>query len=41
MHYSCAMTALKVTLLADEEGADVEGAEEVRGDAVSIHIRFG
>ena len=28
MHCSCAMTALKVTPPADEEGVDVEGAEK-------------
>ena len=41
MHYNCAMTASRVTSLADEEGADVEGAKEVEGAAVSIRGRFG
>ena len=36
MHYICAMTASRVTPPIDEKGADVEGAEEVRGVAVSI-----
>ena len=36
MHYSCAMTALKVTPPANEEGANVEGAEEVEGAVVSV-----
>ena len=37
MHISCAMMALKVTPLAEEEGAEVDGAEEARGVAVSVH----
>ena len=41
MHCSCVITALRVTPLVDEEGADVEGAEEVEGATVSIHGRFG
>ena len=41
MHYSCAMTALRVIPPADEEGADVEGVEEARGVAVSVRGRFG
>ena len=35
------MTALKVTPPADEEGADVEGAEEAGGVAVSVRGCFG
>ena len=41
MHCSYAMAASKVTLPVDEEGADVEGAKEVRGDTVFIHVHFG
>ena len=41
MHYNCARTASRVTPPADEEGADVEGAEEARGVVVSVHGRFG
>ena len=41
MHYSCAMIALRVTPLADEEGANVEGAEEVEGDVVSVRGCLG
>ena len=41
MHCSCAMTTLRVTPPADEKGADVEGAEEVGGAAVSIYDHFG
>ena len=41
MHYNCAMTASRVTSHADEEGADVEGAEEAKGAAVFVHGRFG
>ena len=40
MHYSCIMTASRVTPLADEEGADVEGAEEAEGAVVSIRGCF-
>ena len=36
MRCSCAMTASKVTPLANEEGADVEGAEDAEGAIVSI-----
>ena len=35
------MTASRVTPLVDEEGADVEGAEEAGGVAVSVRGRFG
>ena len=31
MHYSCTMIASRVTPAAEEEGVDVEGAEEVQG----------
>ena len=41
MRRNCAITASRVTLPADEEGVDVEGAEEARGVAVSIHDHFG
>ena len=41
MCYSCAMIASRVTPLADEEGADVKGAEEAGGAIVSICGRFG
>ena len=34
------MTTSRVTPPADEEGADVEGAEEAGGVAVSIHGNF-
>ena len=34
------MTASRVTPLADEEGADVEGAEEAEGAVVSIRGYF-
>ena len=37
---SCVMTTSRVTPPADEEGADVEGAEEAGGVAVSIHGNF-
>ena len=37
---SCAMTLSRVTPPADEEGADVEGAEEVGGVIVSVRGRF-
>ena len=40
MHYSCTMTTSRVTLAADEEGADVEGAEEAKGVAISVCGRF-
>jgi len=38
---SCAITALRVTPPTDEEGADVEGAEEAGEAAVSVRGRFG
>ena len=41
MRCNCAMTASRVTPPADEEGADVEEAEEVGEVAVSVHGRFG
>ena len=41
MRRNCATTASRVTLPADEEGVDVEGAEEARGVAVSVHDHFG
>ena len=41
MRYSCAMTASRVTRPADEEGANVEGAEEAGGATVSIYGYFG
>ena len=40
MHYSCSMTASRVTPPVDEEGPDVEGAEEAGGVAVSVHDHF-
>ena len=40
MRYNCAMTALKVTPPANEKGADMEGAEEAEGAAISVHGRF-
>ena len=40
MRYTYAMTTSRVTPPADEEGADVEGAEEVGGAIVSICGRF-
>ena len=41
MHYNYARTASRVTPPVDEEGADVEGAEEARGVVVSVCGRFG
>ena len=41
MHCSYAMTALRVTPPADEEGADVEVAKEAEGVAVSVCGRIG
>ena len=41
MHYSYTMTASRVTPPADEEGADVEGAEEAGGVAVFVCGSFG
>ena len=41
MRCSCAMTASRVTPPVDEKGADVEGAEEAGGVAVSVCGRFG
>ena len=35
------MTALRVTPPVDEEGADVEGAEEAGGVAIFVLGRFG
>ena len=35
------MTTLSVTPPAEEEEAEVDGAEEVRGVAVSVPSRFG
>ena len=35
------MTALRVTPLAEVEGADVDGVEEVRRIAVLVQGRFG
>ena len=35
------MTALRITPPADEEGTNVEGAEEAGGVAVSVCGRFG
>jgi len=35
------MTTSRVTPLANEEGADVEVAEEAEGAIVSIHGHFG
>jgi len=41
MPYSCAMTASRVTPLADEEYVDMEGVEEVKRVVVSVRGRFG
>ena len=41
MRCSYAMTTSRVTPLADEEGAAVEGVEEARRVAVSVYGRFG
>ena len=35
------MTALRVTPLANEEGVDVEGVEEVEGVTILVHDCFG
>ena len=35
------MTTLRVTPLVDEEGADVDGAEEAGGVAVLVYGHFG
>ena len=40
MHCSYAMTASRVTATINEEGADVEGAEEAGGVVVSIRGHF-
>ena len=40
MRCSCAMTPSRVTPPVDEEGVDVEGAEEAGGVIVSIRGRF-
>ena len=40
MQCSCTMTASRVTPLADEEGADVEGAEEAGRVVVSFRGHF-
>ena len=39
MRCSCAMTALRVTPLAEEEGVDMEGTEEVGGVAICVWAR--
>ena len=36
MHISCAMMASSVTAFAEDEGAEVDGAVEVGGVAVSV-----
>ena len=41
MRCSYAMTASRVTLPVDEEGADMEGAEEAGGVDVSVRGCFG
>ena len=41
MHYSYAMITSRITPPVDEEGANVEGAEEVGGVAISVYGRFG
>ena len=38
---SCAMTTSRVTLPAEEEEVDVDGAEEAEGATVSVCGRFG
>ena len=40
MRWSCTMTALKVTPPTKEEGADVDGAKNAGGVAISVHGRF-
>ena len=40
MHCNCAMTASRVTPPDNEESADVEGAEKVRGVVVSVRGHF-
>ena len=39
MHTSCAMMASSVTLPTEDKGADVDGAIEVGGVAVSVQGR--
>ena len=41
MRTSCAMMALRVTPPTKDEGAEVDGAEEARGVAVSIRGHLG
>ena len=40
MRTSCAMMALSVTSLTEDEGAEVDGAVEARGAAISVWIRL-
>ena len=41
MHTSCAMMALRVTLLVEDEGVEVHGVVEVGGVVVSVQGRLG
>ena len=41
MRCNYAMTASRVTSPANEKGADMEGTEEAKGAAISVHGRFG
>ena len=41
MHYSCTMTASRVTPPTDKEEADVGGAEEAGGVVVSVRGHLG
>ena len=41
MRTSYAMMALRVTTLAEEEGAEMDGAEEARGAAILVYVCLG
>ena len=41
MHTSCAMMVSSVTSPLEDEGAEVDGAVEAGGAAVSVHGRLG
>ena len=40
MHTSCAMIALRVTPLTEDEGVEVDGAVEAEGVTVSVQGRL-
>ena len=41
MRSSCAMMVTSVTLPLEEEGAEVDGAEEAKGVAILVYGHFG